>query len=588
MARAIKILADFYYYQLENDPKKDAFTQKERGVWKEMSSKDFITKATQISKGLLGLGIEKGDKIAVISNNRTEWHLMDLSVQQIGAVNVPIYPNITEQDYTYILNDCGAKIVFVSDESILGKILNIQPNTPSVEKVFIFNEGSNHSHYSELIQEVNSSDEEKIKEIMATVNEDDLATLIYTSGTTGNPKGVMLSHKNLVSNVLASEDRLPLGEDQRALSFLPLCHVFERMLDYLYIYKSISIYYAEAIETIADNLKEVKPHIFATVPRLLEKVYDKIVAKGSALSGIKKTLFFWALNLGLLYDPLENKGAWYNFKLKIANKLIFNKWREALGNEIMVIVSGGAALQARLARVFTAAQIPILEGYGLTETSPVIAVNSLLPEGMNIGTVGKPLSNLDVKIADDGEIIVKGPSIMKGYYNLPQLTQEVIDEQGYFHTGDIGELVDGKYLKITDRKKEIFKTSGGKYIAPQVMENKFKESLFIEQIMVIGEGQKMPGAFIQPDFMYLKDWCAEQGIAYTSNEEIIRNEQVIQCYKKEVEQLNTHFSSYEQIKRFELVGKPWSIENGELTPTLKLKRKNILAKYQDLYKKIYG
>ncbi|MCO6499047.1 MAG: long-chain fatty acid--CoA ligase [Vicingus serpentipes] len=587
MTTSVKILSDFYYHQLKNHPKKDAFTQKEKGVWVSMPSDKFITKATQISKGLLKLGVEKGDRIAVISNNRTEWHLIDLAVQQIGIVNVPIYPNITEEDYTYILNDCGAKIVFVSDVAILKKILNIQPKTPSVEQVFIFNEGSSHTHYSTLVEELLPADEEKIKSLMGQVNEDDLATLIYTSGTTGNPKGVMLSHKNLVSNVLASEDRLPLGDDQRALSFLPLCHVFERMLDYLYIYKSISIYYAEAIDTIADNLKEVKPHIFATVPRLLEKVYDKIVAKGGELTGIKKSLFFWALELGLEYDPMKNQGVWYNLKLKIANKIIFNKWREALGNKVMVIVSGGAALQARLARVFTAAHIPILEGYGLTETSPVIAVNSLLPGGMNIGTVGIPLSNLDVKIAEDGEIIVKGPSIMKGYFNQPQLTKEVIDEQGYFHTGDIGMLLEGKYLKITDRKKEIFKTSGGKYIAPQVMENKFKESRFIEQVMVVGEGEKMPGAFIQPDFSFLKEWCGKEGIKYTTNEEMIKNDLVIKCYKKEIERLNTDFSNYEQVKRFELVSEPWTIDGGELTPTLKLKRKNILAKYQHLYQKIY-
>jgi len=588
MATSIKLLADFYYHQLNNNPKKDAFTQKEKGTWVTLSMGEFIQKAKQISKGLLKQGVQKGDRIAIIANNRTEWHLVDLAVQQIGVVNVPIYPNITEEDYTYILNDCGAKIVFVSDTAILRKILNIQSKVPSIEQVFIFNEGSEQTHYSTLIQEFLPADEEVIKNLMNQINEDDLATLIYTSGTTGNPKGVMLSHKNLVSNVLASEDRLPLEEDQRALSFLPLCHVFERMLDYLYIYKSISIYYAEAIETISDDLKDVKPHIFATVPRLLEKVYDKIVAKGSELTGIKKSLFFWALDLGLEYDPIENKGAWYNIKLKLANKIIFNKWREALGNEIMVIVSGGAALQARLARVFTAAQIPILEGYGLTETSPVIAVNSLLSEGMMIGTVGKPLSNLEVKIAEDGEIMVKGPSIMKGYFNKPELTKEVIDEQGYFHTGDIGQLVEDKYLKITDRKKEMFKTSGGKYIAPQIMENKFKESRFIEQIMVVGEGEKMPGAFVQPDFSFLKEWCEKENITYTTNEEMIRNDEVVKRYKKEIDRLNTDFSNYEQVKRFELVGKNWTIDGGELTPTLKLKRKNILAKYQDLYQKIYN
>ncbi len=582
----IKTLFEFYYFALNNKPKSDAFTQKENGKWISLSSEEFVKKAKQLSTGLLNLGIKKGDRAAIISNNRTEWHLTDLAVQQLGIINVPIYPNITEADYEYILNDCGAKIVFISDATILTKILNIKNKVPSLAYVYTFNQVDGTKNYTELL--VSEINETTIEVAKKEIKEDDLATLIYTSGTTGNPKGVMLSHKNLVSNVLASEDRLPMGENQRCLSFLPLCHVFERMLDYLYIYKSVSIYYAESIETIADNLKEVKPHLFATVPRLLEKVYDKIVAKGTALTGIKKGLFFWALELGLKYDPLIDGGAWYNFKLKIANKLIFNKWREALGNNVLAIVSGGAALQPRLARVFTAAQIPVLEGYGLTETSPVIGVNCLLPDGTMIGTVGKPLSNLDLKIAEDGEIIVKGPSIMLGYYNKPELTKEVIDEQGYFHTGDIGTLVDGKFLKITDRKKEMFKTSGGKYIAPQVMENKFKESLFIEQVMVIGEGEKMPAAFIQPDFAHLKEWCKRHAITYIANEEIIKNEQVVARFKKEMEFLNKDFANYEQVKMFELVAQPWTIDSGELTPTLKLKRKNILAKYQDLYKKIYG
>src|SRR5690606_39102914 len=385
-----------------------------------------------------------------------------------------------------------------------------------------------------------------------------------------------------------SEERLPIGDNYRILSFLPLCHVFERMIDYLFIYKGITIYYAESIETLADNLKEVKPHLFATVPRLLEKVYDKIVAKGSDLIGIKKELFYWALELWLEFDLKEDKGWWYNFRLKIANKLIFSKWREALGGNVVAIVSGGAALQARLARVFTSAQIPILEGYGLTETSPVIAVNSLLKGGTKIGTVGKPLANLDVKIADDGEIIVKGPSVMMGYYNLPDESKAVFDENGYFHTGDIGELVNGQYLKITDRKKEIFKTSGGKYIAPQVMENKFKESRFIEQIMVIGEGEKFAAAFIQPDFLFLKDWCDRKGLACNTNKDMVSNERVIARIQREVDSMNENFSNYEKIKKFELLSEPLSIDSGELTPTLKLKRKNVLAKYQDLYTKIYN
>ncbi|MGE0561141.1 MAG: long-chain fatty acid--CoA ligase [Flavobacteriales bacterium] len=579
----IKNLSDFYYYPLQVQPKSDAFTQKVNGKWVATSSKELIEKAILLSKGLLDLGIKKGDRIAIVSNNRTEWHLTDLAIQQIGAVNVPIYSNINPEDYNYILNDCGARLVFVSDEEILGKIKQIKDKISSLEKIYTYNQIQGESHYSELLNFDSTTD---IEEIRNTVSENDLATLIYTSGTTGNPKGVMLTHKNFISNVLASEPRLPIAREQKALSFLPLCHVFERMLDYLYIYKSVSIYYAESMDTIADNLKEVKPQLFATVPRLLEKVYDKIVAKGTDLTGVKKKLFFWALELGLKYDPIIDGGFWYNLQLKIANMLIFNKWRDALGGNVIAIVSGGAALQPRLARVFASAKIPVLEGYGLTETSPVIGVNTLQPGGRMIGTIGKPLENLDVKIAEDGEIIVKGPSIMKGYYNKPELTAEVIDADGYFHTGDIGEFING-FLKITDRKKEIFKTSGGKYIAPQVMENKFKESRFIEQLMVIGEGEKHAAAIIQPDFAFLEGWCERKNIEFKNPTEVIKNTQVIERLTKEVEELNKGFANYEQIKKFELVDTQWGIPTGELTPTLKLKRKFILAKYQNLVDKIY-
>lgn len=588
MINQVKTISDFYYFQLQHTPRTDAFTQKENSKWTPLSIQDFVAKSQHFSLGLMKLGINKGDRIAIISNNRTEWHLTDLAAQQIGVVNVPIYPNITEEDYTYILNDCGAKAVFVSTQELLTSIENIKSSVPELKHVYTYDEIAGKSNYKEILALGKDGDESSIKALKDAIKQEELATLIYTSGTTGKPKGVMLSHKNLVSNVLASEERLPIGDNYRILSFLPLCHVFERMIDYLFIYKGISIYYAESIETIADNLKEVKPHLFATVPRLLEKVYDKIVAKGSDLSGIKKALFFWALELGLEFDPQEDKGWWYNFRLKIANKLIFSKWREALGGNVVAIVSGGAALQARLARVFTSAQIPILEGYGLTETSPVIAVNSLLKGGTKIGTVGKPLANLDVKIADDGEIIVKGPSVMMGYYNLPDESKAVFDENGYFHTGDIGELVNGQYLKITDRKKEIFKTSGGKYIAPQVMENKFKESRFIEQIMVIGEGEKFAAAFIQPDFLFLKDWCDRKGLACNTNKDMVSNERVIARIQQEVDSMNDNFSNYEKIKKFELLSEPLSIDSGELTPTLKLKRKNVLAKYQDLYTKIYN
>lgn len=587
MITQVKTISDFYYFQLEHTPRTDAFTQKENGVWTPLSINNFIEKSKQFSLGLLKLGINKSDRIAIISNNRTEWHLTDLAAQQIGVVNVPIYPNITEEDYTYILNDCGAKAVFVSSKELLATIENVLPNTPQLQHIFTYDKIEGKKHYTEVLAQGKDGNVGEIKQLKDLIKEDELATLIYTSGTTGKPKGVMLSHKNLVSNVLASESRLPLGDNYKALSFLPLCHVFERMIDYLFIYKGVAIYYAESIEAIGDNLKEVKPQLFATVPRLLEKVYDKIIAKGSDLTGIKKGLFFWALDLGLKFDPMQNQGFLYNVKLNIANKLIFSKWREALGGNVIAVVSGGAALQARLARVFTSAQIPVLEGYGLTETSPVIAVNSLQKGGTKIGTVGKPLENLSVKIADDGEIMVKGPSIMMGYYNKPEITKEVFNDEGYFHTGDIGILEDGKYLKITDRKKEMFKTSGGKYIAPQVMENKFKESRFIEQIIVLGDGEKFAAAFIQPDFAFLKDWCELKKIDATDNKSIITNPKVIERYTEEVEELNKNFAHYEQIKKFELLSEPFTIDGGELTPTLKLKRKNVLAKNQDLYRKIY-
>ncbi len=585
----VKCIYDFYYYQLKHFPKNDAFTQKENGKWTSLSTKDFIDKARDFSLGLLKLGIRPGDKIAMITNNRTEWHLTDLAVQQIGVTNVPIYPTITPEDYAYILNDCEAKLIFVSNDEIWDKVKQIKDQVPSLQHFYSYDKVEGVKHYTEILSLDAGGDISVIEDIQKNINEDSLATMIYTSGTTGKPKGVMLSHKNLVSNVLASESRLPKENTDRALSFLPLCHVFERMIDYLYIYQGKSLYYAESIDALSDNLKEVKPHLFATVPRLLEKVYDKIVTKGSELSGIKKSLFFWALDLGLKYDPNENMGWWYNTQLKLANKIIFSKWREALGNEVVAIVSGGAALQPRLARVFMAAGIPVLEGYGLTETSPVIAVNSLNPGGLMIGTVGRPLENLEVKIADDGEICVKGPSVMLGYYKLPEKTKEVIDDEGFFHTGDIGTLVNGQYLKITDRKKEIFKTSGGKYIAPQVMENKFKESRFIEQIMVIGEGEKMPAAFVQPDFEFVKDWCKRKNInCGQTTAEIAANEQVKERIAKEIEDINKSFAKYEQVKQFEIVPDVWSIEGGQLTPTLKLKRRNILKQYQDLYEKIYG
>ena len=577
------------YYQLEHFPQNDSLAAKENGSWTKYSTQDFIDNATNISYGLLSLGISKDDKVGIISNNRPEWNFVDIGILQIGAVNVPIYPTISESDYKFILNDAEVKIVFVSDEELYQKIQNIKADVPNIQEVYTFNEVNGAKNWKEVLEAGKSYDnKDSLDSLKDAVTPDDLATLIYTSGTTGTPKGVMLTHNNLVSNFSAI-DPLPHAEPgDKALSFLPLCHVYERALTYMYMMGGIRIYYAETMETIGENLKEVKPTIFTSVPRLLEKVYDKIVAKGSELTGIKKKLFFWALNLGLRYDHFGKNGWWYEFQLSIANKIIFNKWREALGGNVQNIVSGGAALQVRLARVFWAAQIPVLEGYGLTETSPVLAVSNFKPDGRKFGTVGPVLEGVEIKIAADGEILCKGPNIMKGYYKRDDLTKEVIDEDGWFHTGDIGVLEDGRYLKITDRKKEIFKTSGGKYIAPLPLESKFKESILIEQIMVIGEGQKFAAALIFPSFDNVKIWCEKNEVTYSSNKEVIKDEKVLAQFNREIEIYNKEFGSWETIKKFELVSEEWTPQSGLLTPTLKLKRKIIMEKYKDLVENIFS
>lgn len=582
-------LFDLLPKMLEKYPKQDALAAKENGEWVKYSTQTFIENAELLSYGLLALGIKKGDKIANISNNRPEWNFVDIAMLQIGAVHVPIYPTISENDYKYILNDAEVKIVFVSDADLYNKVKNIRADVPTLKEIYTYDRVPGAKHWTEILElGKQNADKTQLEEIKNSISKMDLATLIYTSGTTGNPKGVMLSHNNIVSNFLASEHLMPVDYRAKALSFLPLCHVYERMLTYMYMHMGISIYYAESIEKIGDNLKEVKPEIFTTVPRLLEKVYDKIVNKGKELTGLKKALFFWALELGLKYEHYGENGWWYSLQLKLANKLIFSKWREALGGQVKVIVSGGAALQPRLGRVFWAAQIPVLEGYGLSETSPVIAVNNLEPEGARFGTVGPLLPGIQVKIAADGEILTKGPNVMMGYYKRPDLTKEVIDEEGWFHTGDIGIMEDGKYLKITDRKKEMFKTSGGKYVAPQVIENKFKESMFIEQIMVIGENQKFVSALIVPAFAHLHKWCEIKGFKCGSNEELITHKEVIERIQKEVDDLNKNFGHIEQIKKFILMPKEWSVDSGELTPTQKVKRKIILERNKEQIEKIYA
>lgn len=581
-------LFDLAYNQLEKFPNPKMFVSKLNGNWIGVSTSEFLKTAMDVSRGLISLGVHPGDKIAVVSSNRVEWNTMDIALQQIGAIMVPVYPNISEADYKYIFNNAEIKLCFVGTDELFHKIENIKSEVPSLEKTYTFDKVDGAPNWESVIKHAADTPEEEVKKRSAAIKNGDLVTIIYTSGTTGNPKGVMLSHNNILSNVLACQPRIPADEFSRVLTFLPVCHVYERMLHYLYIHIGASIHFAESLDTIGDNIREVKPHVFTAVPRLLEKVFDKIIAKGEELSGIKRKLFFWAVSLAEEYD-VQGKSGWYNFKLGIARKLIFSKWQEALGGEVRAIASGSAALQPRLARIFLAAGVKVLEGYGLTETSPVISVNCL-KNGIRIGTVGPLIDGVQVKIAEDGEILVKGPNVMMGYYKNPEATTEAIDSEGWFHTGDIGDFVEGKFLRITDRKKEMFKTSGGKFVVPQIMENTFKESRFIEQIMVVGEGQKFPAALIVPNFAFMKDWAERKGfdLRKSSNREIIEDQRVIDRIQKEVTEFNKRFGHWEQVKKFELLSEEMSVESGELTPTLKLKRKIILEKHKVLIDKIYG
>ena len=585
-------LFDFPYYQLEKfNSIPDALVTKQNGVWNKTSTEEYIAQSNTISRALIRMGIQKNDKIAIISsNNRTEWHIMDIGVLQTGAQTVPIYPTIGEEDYEYILNHSGSILCFVSDIEVYNKVKNIQANVPALKEVYSFNEIEGCENWTSLLTlGADTSNQDVVEDRKNNVTTQDLATIIYTSGTTGKPKGVMLSHQNIVSNVLNSAPRIPFEPGKNtALSFLPICHIFERMILYLYQYYGVSVYFGESIEKISDNIKEVRPNVITAVPRLLEKVYDKIYAKGAELTGIKKALFFWAINLGLRYEPYGANGFWYELQLKIARKLIFSKWKEGLGGNLDLMASGSAALQPRLTRVFAAAEIPVMEGYGLTETSPVISVNDMRNKGFKIGTVGKLINGVEVKIAEDGEILCKGPNVMIGYYKDEEKTKEAL-ANGYFHTGDIGNIDAEGFLKITDRKKEMFKTSGGKYIAPQLIENTMIQSRFIEQIMVIGDGEKMPAAFIQPSFEFIKEWEKLHGIEVgKTNQEIISNPKVIARIQEEVDHLNAKFGNWEKIKRFELTPDVWSIDGGQLTPTLKLRRKIVLEMYKPLYEKIYG
>jgi long-chain acyl-CoA synthetase len=581
---------EFPQYQLEQYNLDKAFSTKYGDTWVSHSTKEFLETANKVSRGLIRLGIQANEKIAVISTtNRTEWNVMDIAVLQIGAQNVPIYPTICKEDYEYILNHSEATYCFVSDKGILEKLNQIKGNT-KLKGVYTFDEIEGEKNWKDILEMgEDPSNQDALEKAKDAVKPSDLATIIYTSGTTGKPKGVMLSHNNLVSNVVSSTPRVPLERGKaKALSFLPVCHVFERIIHYLYMHCGVEIYFAQAQETISENLKEINPQIMTAVPRLYEKMFDAIVAKGSDLSGIKKMLFFWAVDLGLKYEPYGANGWWYETKLKLARKLIFSKWKEALGGKMETLVSGSAALQPRLTRVFSAAGMPILEGYGLTETSPVVSVNCPYDRGISIGTVGRMIEGVAVKIAEDGEILVKGPNIMMGYYKDEAKTAEVMTGE-YFHTGDIGEVNEDGFLKITDRKKEMFKTSGGKYVAPALLENDLKQSRFIEQIMVVGEGEKMPAALIQPNFEFIKDWATRKNINLgDSTSDISENPEVIARIQREVTQCNSNFGKWEQIKTFKLTPDVWSIDAGQLTPTLKMKRKVIKKIYTDLYENLYG
>ena len=576
------------HYKKNYKQKEDVLAGKENGKWVKHNLQKYGTTADTVSFALLNMGVVPGDKIATISNNRPEWNFVDMGIMQIGAIHVPLYPTISADDYKYILTHANIKYIFVSGKDIIRKVGHILESIDIIKDIFTFNKVDGYKHFDELLKIGQlSEDKNRLDKIKMSIDKDDVATLIYTSGTTGNPKGVMLTHNNILSNVKACVSIFPVDETSRGLSYLPLCHVYERMVNYVLQYKGVSIYYAENMATIVDNIQEVKPQIMTTVPRLLEKVYDKIMAKGRKLSGIQKQIFFWAVNIGLNYQYDKPYRLFYNLQLKIANKLVFSKWREAFGGEMRSIVSGGAALQPRLAQVYNAAGIPVVEGYGMTESSPVIAVNTFVPKQRKIGTVGPPLDNLKVNISEQGEILVKGPNVMKGYYKDEEMTNEAVVD-GWLHTGDVGIVDDDGMLKITGRIKEIFKTSMGKYISPVLLENKIKESPFIDQIIVLGEHQKFAAALIVPDFEHLKSWCKIKNISYTSNKEMISNKVIKDRFKKEVNCFNKQFGATDKIKKFDLIDHEWTIDSGEITANLKLKRSYIQKTHKQQIEKLFS
>ncbi len=585
-------LFDILQHQLQNTPKEDCLANKVNGQWKKYSTQQVVDIVNQASRAFIKYGIKPGDTVAIIANNRPEWNFVDMGMMQVGAISVPVYPTISEGEYKFIFNDAGVKLAFVSDEGLHQKLQSIRKDVPSLQDVYTFDNVKGAKHWNEFMEMGKGSDNSEVEKLKAGIKETDLVTIIYTSGTTGVPKGVMLSHKNVTSNVAATIPSLPIASEHRVLSFLPLCHIFERMVAYTYMAVGASIYYAESLETIPANLQEVKPQFFTSVPRLLEKVYDKIVAKGSELTGTKRKLFFWAVNLGLNFDDRGDNGLWYNIQLAVARKLIFSKWKAALGGNVEGIVTGAAALRKDLARVFNAAGIAVREGYGQTETSPVLTANQLEQGKYWLGTVGIPIEGVTIKIDEKNqEILAKGPNIMMGYYKRSDLTDQVIDKDGWLHTGDQGawlEYKGNKFLKITGRVKELFKTSGGKYVAPQVIENKMKESPFIEQMVVVGENQRFVSALIVPSFDYLKDWCSKNGVSYNTKEELVSNPKVLKAVQDEVNRYNKEFGKVEQVKKFTLLPTDWTVDNGIMTPTIKVKRDAVMKKYRKEIEEIYA
>ncbi len=584
----IRRLFDIIPHQQKIHPNEAALCDKAMGEWRKYSISKCKEIVNNVSLGLIKMGIKKDDKIAIISGNRTEWNFIDIGSLQIGAIIVPLYPNMSEDNFQFIFNDAGVKLVFVANKELLDKVKRVNAKVDNPVEVFTFDKVDGARHWSEVTDMADDNLKDKLDDIKDSITEDTLATIIYTSGTTGTPKGVMLTHKNIVSNVLSISQILPIGSEHKVISFLPLCHIFERTASYYYLINGSSVHYVESSDKIGEYLQEVKPNFFTTVPRMLEKVYDKIMAKGRILPGTKKIIFGWALNLANHFHPQGINSLFYNIRLSVARKLVFSKWKEALGGNIIGIMSGAAALQPRLSRIFNAAGIPLVEAYGLTETSPGITSNRYEKGDYYIGTVGPALPGVEIKLAENGEILCKGPNVTKGYYKKPEFTKEAIDEDGWFHTGDIGELIGGRFLKITDRVNEIFKTSGGKFVAPQPIENKMKESLFIEQIMVIGENRNFAAALVVPKFDFILDWIEIKKLNISSKEDVVNSVDVKNRIWEDINKYNKRFGKVQQIKKFALIEDEWSVETGELTPTFKLKRRVIKEKYKELFELIYG